>query len=554
MAGRYRTFTISNFAGLNEDENPDAIAENELSAAINVWKHGHALGTRPGLERDGEFDAAIASGKAIHGLYEFRSGYDTNRDLVALCGGVVHTSDTATVGNGAGVTISDPGAGTANAGKNLWTFATHKNLLYAAGGAASDTPWSWDGSAGTNTEVVFQNSSAAQIDSKYIFEKYNYLFMTGMNGTAVEDNPTVVRYSAINDGTTWPVGNTFGGTSAIGGIGSYGDEFATGLAEYTDNRGDWLLFLTNRQIYPITFTGLGMIPFRVETGLVVANGCVSQHAYVPLGIDSGDAIYISQFGVHSLRQSQQFGSVAKSFLSWKIRPTIARINRLRIGQSVGAYWPEEGIVVFGVPTGASTHNNVLLVLDLKETPEVTAGNAQWYVWELTGTFNANVISVVRDPADSKRYLYIGDTAGNVLRFNRNVFADLTTGYQARFVTKHNDYGAPGVTKGVGDLWVGLQPGGNYETSMRFIFDYGRRSSSVRHMNMPTSNPQWNEVKWDEVSWGSEATTHRDKVFGTGAGDTIAMEFTHSVADEPFRVTMTALQVRGAGETAGTEAA
>jgi hypothetical protein len=553
--GRYTRFTVQDFAGLNEDESPDRVQPNELSSAINVWKHGQLLGTRPGLERDStDYTTQIASAKAVHGIYELTTSYDAARDLIVLCGGVIHTDSATPVPVGAsGVVITDPGAGAANAGKNLWTFATHKNMVYAAGGFSGDSIWSWDGVAANPTKITFQNATANDMDARFILEKWNYLFLTGMDGTLVEDNPTIVRYSAINDGATWPAGNSFGGTSAIGGISSYGDEYATGLAEYTDNRGDFLLFLTNKQIYPVQFTGTGLVPFRVDTGFVIANGCVSQRTYVPLGVDAGDAIYLSHYGIHSLRQSNQYGFVARSFLSWKIRPTFARINRTRIRQSVGAYWPDEGIVVFGVPTDSSTTNNTLLVLDLKNTPEVTADSARWYVWQLAGGLSANTIQVVADAATGKQYLYIGDTDGNVVRFNRNIFSDLGTGYQAKFITAHNDFQSAGTTKSIGDCWIGLQPGGDYNPSLRFIFDYGRSASSVRSLDMGTTNPVWDAVKWNETSWGDDSVTTRNKVFGTGAGDTVAFEFSHSVADEPYRVALLTAEIRGAGETAGMEA-
>lgn len=555
-SNRYQTFVIRDFAGLNEDENPDAVEQNELSSCINVWKHGRSLGTRPGVERDSvDYDGQIASAKCVHGLHEMRWAFDANRKMVAVCGGAVHYDDTNTLTLGAGVTITDPGAGTANAGKNLWTFAVHKNVLYMAGGADGDTVNSWDGNVGNSvTKVTFQNSSAADIDAKYIFEKYNYLFLNGMNGTTVDDNPMVGRFSAINDGSTWPVGNTFGGTSAVGGFNSYGDEFATGWGEYTDNRGDYLLFLTNKHIYPVIFTGSGVIPFATPEEMAVANGCVNQRAFVNLGIDAGDCIYLSDRGVHSLRQSQQYGSMARSFLSWKIRPTIARLNQSRLKQSVSAYWPEEGIVLFAVPTGSNTHNDTILCLDLKGSPEINADNARWYVWQLAGGYNANYMTVARDASDGKRYLYIGDTAGNVLRFSKNVFSDLGTAYTAKFVTKHNDYDVPGTTKGIGDVWIGMQPGGDYTPSMRFIFDYGRGNSGVRPLDMGDANPHWDAVRWNEASWGNDTVTSRAKVFGTGRGDTIAFEFSHAVASEPYRVTMLAAQIRGAGETQGTSEA
>jgi hypothetical protein len=549
--GGYQRFRINEFAGLNEDENPDVLQPNELSACENVWKHGRAIGTRPGLEREGDYASAITSGKAVHGIVDYRDSYDANKRIVSLCGGVVHVgeADPGDVIAQTGTTITDPGAGRANAGLNLWTFAQHKNNLYMAGGANGDTVCKWTGT-GNVTKVTFQNSSAVDIDSKYIFEKWNFLFLAGMNGVTVDDNPTVVRYSAINDGDTWPVGNTFGGTSAIGGISAYGDEYATGLADYTDNRGDWLLFLTNRQIYPVSFTALPGAPFRVESG--IANGCVSQHAFASLGIDSGDAVYLSQNGIHSLRQSQQHGSKAERFLSWKIRPTFASINFSRISQSVSAYWPEEGIVLFAVPTGSNTHNDTILCLDVKSVRggELTAENAVWYVWKLINT-EVNFLTTAKDGSTNVRYLYMGDTEGNVVRFNRNVFTDLGSAYPVSWTTSHNDFQNPGASKGVGDCWVGMQPGGDYIPSMRFIFDYGRHISSPRPLPFPSQSvKKWNQVQWNQFQWGSRTATFRKKVYGVGQGDTVAVSFSHTGSNEPFRITTLAMDIRGAGETSG----
>jgi len=189
-----------------------------------------------------------------------------------------------------------------------------------------------------------------------------------------------------------------------------------------------------------------------------------------------------------------------------------------------------------------------------QDPELRASTARWYVWQLVGSqpFNANAMTVARDSVSGRRYLYIGDCLGNVLRFNRDVFSDVGSAYAVRFQTKHNDFGAPGVSKGLGDVWVGLQPGGSYEPKVRFIFDYGRKVSAQRALSFAAgANPHWNEVKWNQFEWGVAHNTHRDKVYGTGQGDTVAFEFTHSGLAEPFRVTTLSAQVRATGETVGT---
>ena len=85
--------------------------------------------------------------------------------------------------------------------------------------------------------------------------------------------------------------------------------------------------------------------------------------------------------------------------------------------------------------------------------------------------------------------------------------------------------------------------------MKFYFDYGRRSSAVRPLTMASANAQYGTAQYGIDQWSSKKA-FRDKVFGTGEGDTIAIEISHSVANQPVRVTMLAAEIRGAGETQG----
>jgi hypothetical protein len=282
----FQTYSLSDFAGVNEDNSPDRLQDNELVTAENCCRNGSSFGTRPGCEREtaatGNYSAALAGAAAVQGLVDYNIPFTAgiraastqlSAVLFAISNGNCFSDSGTVLTKGAGVNITAAGAT-----PNFWTFAEHKNVLYMAGGADGDSVNQWTG-AGNVTQVTFNNSAATPIDAKYIFQKWNYGFLGGMNGTTPDDNPMVVRYSPLGDMTTWPAGNTIGGTSTIGGFDSYGDNWVTGFADYTDNRGDWLLVLTRKALYGVQQQEIPMAPFRVGFEGIVANGCVSQRAY-----------------------------------------------------------------------------------------------------------------------------------------------------------------------------------------------------------------------------------------------------------------------------------
>ena len=542
---RFQAARIIDFRGLNEDANLNALGPEELPDALNCWRDEDRFGTRPGTEREttavGNYDAAISGTPALQGLFEFLDR-NASGNLISVAGGDVRTDDTTILNKTTNSVTISSGA------DNKWTFGVHRNNLYAAGGADGDHIWRWDG---TNplTVVTFQNSSAAAIDAKFLFSKWNYGFLAGMNGTAVEDNPMVGRYSALNDLDTWPVANTIGGTSAIGGLSSYGNEEITGFGEYTDNQGDWLLVLTNRRIYSFVQLPSALTPFAMDD--VIPNGCVHQHAFVSLGLDAGDAVYASNRGIHSLRQSQTHGTRQEQFLSWKIRETYASMNPNRRAATVGAYWPEQGLVIFAISTGSNTTHDTLLALDVRDSTELTAQNARWYIWRLS-TITANVVEHSQD-ASGNRHLYVGTNTGDVVRFTRDLHTDLGVSYTYRWRTKDEDFGRPDLRKGLGDVYVDVGPNGTYTPLVRFRYDYGSRSSAAKQLVLPNAGSNWGTMNWDQDNWASADAIRQNKFYGIGSGFTLSFEFQHSNLDEPLFVYKLAYNYRLIGESSGGEA-
>jgi len=543
----FKEVMLAPLLGLNEDENPQALRDTDLSVAINCWRLGGTTGTRPGIEREDSgdpYDAKLTGPPAdqnVQGMIEYRNNFDASADrhLVVVANGQIWRNDTTNITDALTITAGQ---------NNLWTFAQHKNYLYAAGGASGDAFWVWDGVvANAATLVTFLNSGASQIDCKYVFQKWNFVFACGMNGTAAEDNPTIVRYSALGDGASWPVANTIGGTAAIGGFNAYGNEYTTGFGSYTDNNGDYLMVGTNRAIYSILLTGDATNPFFVQGE--AANGFVSQRAYVSLGVDAGDAVYLSERGIHSLRQSQQFGAQENKFLTWGIRNTFKNLNRSRLKYASGAYWQEEGIVLFAVSSASSTTNDVILALDLKGVNELTSENAVWHIWKLSGGISPNILVAARDD-DGQPYIYVGTTTADVCRFSREVYSDLGSSYPVEFQTKFFDFGAPMRDKCIGDCQVTIQPSGTHIPKMKYVYDFGRRQSTPRDLRLLSGGFILDSSVLDVDELGMENPTAINKVFGNGWGEAVALSFTHQGANEPFRVARIAMQVDLMGETQG----
>lgn len=565
----YQPYTIQFLGGLNEDENPAVIQPNQLRVASNTARLGALTGTRPGLVRDSQYDADISGDPIIHGLHEYRSGRDANRQLVAIADGVVHTSDTVTVTQAGGVTITAPASA---ASDYRWSMATYQDLLWGVGGASGDSIWSWDGSGDITARL-----STLGIRPRYAFAKFNTLLFGGFyTGTDAWNNPLVARYcdyaADATDALSWPNSNSIPGLllGENSGVASYGQEYNTGFGSFTDNRGDFLFFLTNKRI--ISFRENPNVSSNanrfVQTD-AISNGCVSQSAYVDLGFDQGDAIYVSSQGIHSVALSQQFGNRESVFLSWPIRKTFETINRSRLETIQAAYWPDEGMVVIGIPTGSNTYLDTLLCCDIKGAKQISPDTVRWYKWTLSGV-NASVITVARDPSTDTPRIYVGGQAGEVAAFNRGTYSDLGSAYGTLFRTKDEDYGAPTVEKAIGDTNVMARGTGNYSPSMAYLVDDSRKTISSEPIDLTldgfvldnTAGNLSGASTMDNAEGtlvgagilGSDSNVIRERIVGCGTGYTVALQFSHSAANEPFFIGQVTQEIAGSGRADETAAA
>ena len=524
--------SIIELGGINEDENPQSLRPFDLRIGSNCARKGGTLGTRPGVKYgDTDYAAALAGTPGIQGLYEFIRNKDADRDVVVVADGAVYKNnvDAALGKGGATITTGD---------NNLWTFAVFQDKLFAAGGALNDDFWYWDGT-GAGSGVIAP--IALGLNVEFVFSKWNMLFVCGMDGTTFDDNALVYRYcdfaTDATDPLNWKSSNSIPG-QLLGenfGVDARGDEYATGFGSYTDNRGDFLIALTNKRIVSFginpTLTSNADAFIVVDT---VPTGCVNQNAFVSLGLDSGEAIYMSRDGVHSLAQSQQYGNKVGQYLSWPIRNTFKTLNPNRFDNVSAAYWRNEGMVLFSVSTGSETVNNLILCLDIRGADVISQETVRWYKWELNG-ITCNRIVPMRG-SDGKPYPYVGGIAGEVVRFDRDSYSDLTTGAISTTIqTKDEDFGIPGREKHIGDLYVSMQGLGGATVQHSFMLDDGGKTGQTSLLDVPNTGSLWGTGVWGTAVWGTQNTVKRHRVPGVGSSPTLGHRFTHTGANKAFWV-------------------
>lgn len=522
------------FGGLVEEEHPLGRRPTDLIEARNVMRRGFMLGTRPHLKLgDGAYDAAIAGTPDCQGIYEFSTNKDSTRELVAVANGLLYTADATTITQGAGVVIT-------SGPDYLWSFATFQNKMFAAGGnPALDSFW-YRTAAGNATDIDFATMGGViAAGAKYVFQKWNFLFLGGLNGTAYNDNPLVARYCDWGTDATvpanWGANNVIPGQTLTQnfGPGSYGREYNTGFGSFTDNRNDFLLFLTNKRL-------ISIIPNPALTGNTdafmmndsVEVGCVSQHAFVNLGQDFGDAVYMSENGIHSLAMSKEYGNRVGEYLSWPIRQTFAGLNKSRLKYTSAAYWPDEGVVLFLVSTGSSTTHNRILCLDVRGAQRLTPDEVRWYIWDFNSSIVLNHLAPGRG-SDGKPYIYAGDLAGRIMRFERDTYSDVGSAYSVVIQTANDDAGLMAKTKTVGDTYVLMQGAGSYQVQHNYILNDGQTAGKGTLLSVPTSGALWGTGVWGTATWGTENATQRQRIYGVGISPTIGHRFAHSGLAQPF---------------------
>lgn len=560
-------FTTGDWRGLNQDPNPLSLEPGELRDCENVVRYGEMLGTRPGTERPGsgeDYENAITGTNPIRGAVEYRKNFDEGRALITVSD---HATSQLWYEDGSML----PAGPTLNADQDyIYSFTIHNNVLWGTGGppgtssAVTEPTFTWDGDTGNApaTVTLTDKLSGNTLYPKHIASYGGYVLINGLQQAAgnesLTNNPMVSRYANFaedpTDNTQWEDSNTIGFNPSRPAADAYGGNFTTGFSSYRDNRGRFLLVLSNAQIYAYRLA----IGSDFEETDVIENGCVHERAYVSLGLDSGEGIFVSGGrapAIHSLRQSQEHGSIASRFLSHKIREFMKTLNIGRIHHTCGVYDQKNGYVIFALTTGSDLTHGTLAVLDVGRDEVLSSDTSSWYLWKLSATASAiNHLLYARDENDAF-YVYGFTQAGDVIRFTTDLYSEYNdTAYGVKIRTRDDTYGSLHVSKTLGDVQVPVQSLGKVNASIRAVFDMGSRVGKARTLAFKSlGSTTWGSGVWGTSTWGSTSLTHTDKVWGAGSGQTVGFEVSHSGKNEPIRIGPIQHEVLVGGET-GDEAA
>jgi hypothetical protein len=551
-------YQLNNFGGLNDDSNNAALDDRDLRISKNMMFYRERLiGGRFGYIKD-PFSAALNSGAAITGIYDWHPDRDADPRPIFIAGDKIYeevVDGTATDRTDGSLTI------TAGA-NNVFTFATVKGKLYATNGV--DVPLEKP----IATDAVplsgwFANGRKA----KYFHSQFGYLFAAGFDrdgSPGAQQHEMSVAYSELEDPSTWLETHV---VQKIGGFGTWGDEYITGLYRHRD----FMMIGTNKRTYPVGYTGDVFSRFPIQRALDV--GLAHQRAVVSI---NGEYTFFMdpQGHVHQVREvARGFGDVGVSrALTAKIRNYVANLNRTRIQYSHGAYLEDLGWVVFSVSYGVNQgSNNDLMILDINQFPldEPDPRAARWMIFK---NVPANAMAVLlRDREDDAasvpavngyQDLFFGTTTGWGKRFTESVSYDLEdddsqSSIDTDMATKYFDFGVPVEEKAVVEGLFAMEPSSDDTgPTVSMEYDYGFRQSTPRAIDMAGNvgggtplGPAADAFVLDTDRLAAAEQITRNRIAFVGAGTNVSMRLRKELSGtEKWKMQEATLIVEQRGST------
>ena len=485
-------FVLSNFGGLNDDNNNAALEDRDLRTARNVMFYRERLmGGRFGYYRD-PFSAAQDGGNPVTGIVDWQPDRGTiaspNAPSTIFVIGNQILEDN--VGDGTGTDHNAGPVVTITAGaNNVYTFGQLTEFLYGANGV--DQPWELKKDGTVATIPNFYSGGDARTP-RYLHSQFGYLFAGGYTATQTATlNNMTTNYSELQDANTWIVANV---VDKIGGFASWGDEHITGYFRHRD----LMMIGTNKRIYPVTYTGDIFGRFAIQRPLEV--GLAHQRAVV--SINGEFTFFMSPQGeIHSIREvAGTFGDVGVSrTISSKIGNYVSNLNKSRIQFSHGTFFEDRGWCVWAVSQGVNqaTHNE-LIVLDINQFP-LDQPDPRAARWLRFTNVDANAMAVLSRLADTAtqtlpsangvQRLYFGTETGWAKSFTEQIsFDEADDGTQAvidtEIATKYFDFGSPNQEKAVVEGIFDMEPSLDIQgPTLTIEYDYGTRQSISKEINV-----------------------------------------------------------------------
>lgn len=331
-------------------------------------------------------------------------------------------------------------------------FEVFKALLIWASTSNVDVPQSWNGSAGTTS-----NLGASAPNFAFMAKHKNLLFAAGVATT-----PSRLYFSDTLDPATWTGG-------------------ASGSIDIDPDDGDRIISIASHKNELIVSKGPNRLSVHRITGssptgadafarvpFVTGVGGINQNGLFRI---NDDLVFPSPRGLHSLAATAAFGDYVEAFLA---RPILSHyqdsLNHTVLDQNWGVNYSARGLAVWSFAPSGTTTKSIYLVYDYRFQP------GRWASWGVNSPYvNANCLAIMQ-VAGRKHALFAGTTGGYVHQLNvsdRSIASG--TAYTGDVLTPFLNFGTSAIKKGTHAGFWSLLPKGAYN----FTFEYTRDNNAAQ---------------------------------------------------------------------------
>ena len=381
----------SRFIGLNDSDPAHLLRSGMFQKVENAVVSDNAIEKVTGSTAVADSIAA----KAFNGLASYEKISASSKYLIASINGASNAQLYQWTGSGNFSAIGS--ANLTNSSRVM--FETANEYLFGFNG---DEVVDYDGT------TVTKNRANVPL-GYYPAWFHNYLFI-GKTDTF----PSRLFWSALGDPTT------FAGTDLVDMNPGDSDEIM-GLGKLQDE-----LFVFKRNtIWSITgWSGATFDATTIATqntnARLVGYGCVAPESIVSIG---NDIYFLSFLGknpvIRSLRKTQYATTLGGGIVSKQIEGTMATINKAQLGIVAGIF--DGRFVYWAIPTGSSTVNNYILVLDTWSTRTIDGETV--YAWSTMNGKNASHFAISTISGSAIPYFTDSGTKGEVYKFDSSLYSD-----------------------------------------------------------------------------------------------------------------------------------
>ena len=484
-----KAFSISDFGGLNNEDNSTMIEDNQAQDLLNV-QFAKEVFKRGGYTEVNS--TAITGSTGIYGLYPYYMADGTAKLIYAshTVLGWIHTGTGATTNITTGLT------------SNQRTRAvTFNDLFISVNG--SDNPQKIDDATGADL-------GGSPPVSDCIAVHKDYLFLAGS-----DTYPSRLYYSGLDTPETW-------GANDFTDVYKDDGDKIIGLKATLDS----LIIFKEYNVYILygdtpTYTE-GLTLWRIKKAST-DTGCVGAGSVANIG---KNLVYLSRnkgiqtFGGGVTSQEVEFDSLTSVTLSRDITPTIEGLNSSRFSQAESINWDYKYIL--SLPNGSSTTNNYNLVYDY------SAGG--WTLWNIP----ANCWAIFK--SSGVDHLYFGSTTtGKIYRYTPTTYSDNGTAITAYYKTKDFNLGSSVNDKIFRKFYVTLNKATDYTLTTQPQVDFGEVDIDEYSIGSVASDSVFGTAVFGTDKFGAATTSVSDPNVMNARGKFINYKFTNDTLNENIRL-------------------